>query len=70
MVCFYCSGQLFVTSVWYEKNNEYKYSYICFCINKSCFQYKVKFKKYCKYECEINNCKNFEIVNQKYGNAI
>ena len=70
MVCFYCRGQLFVTGVYFDKQNKYQYSYICFCLNNSCKEYKVKFKKYCKYPSEINICKNFEIANQRYENGI
>ena len=70
MVCIYCNGHLFVTSVWFCKKNHYQYSYICFCVNRNCKQYLVKFKKNCKYQSEINTCRNFQLTKQGNGTCI
>ena len=67
MVCIYCNSWLFVTSVWFCKKNNYQYSYICFCVNPICNQYLVKFRKHCKYQSEINTCRNFELTHQGNG---
>ena len=62
MVCIYCSGHLFVSSVWFCKKKNYQYSYICYCDNKHCKKYLVKFRKSCKCPSEINTCKNFDLT--------
>ena len=66
MVCFHCRSRLFVTSVWFDKQKKYQYSYICFYINSNCKEFKVKFR----YESEINTCEKFQLTLQGNGNGI
>ena len=45
-LCIFCDHSVFVKSVWLRKwNNDFPYSYLCYCTNRNCKEHLIKFRK-------------------------